>query len=46
MRTCCIAQGTLLRAVNAQSVPKWEGNPKKSRCTYIYSWVTLLSSGN
>ena len=37
MRTCCIAQGTLL---NAPWWPKWEGNPKQRG--YMYSWFTLL----
>ena len=38
MRTCCIAQGTLLSALNAQSFPKWEGNPKKEGI-YVYVWL-------
>ena len=43
MRTCCIAQGTLL---NALWWPKWEGNKKKKKGGYMctYGWLTSLYS--
>ena len=43
MKTCCIAQGTLL---NALWWPKCEGNPKKRGYMYTYSWFTSLYSRN
>ena len=51
MRTCCIAQGTLLSALNAQSFPKWEGNSKKEGiyvyvcvCVYICIYIYIAGS--
>ena len=39
---CCFhwlySRGTLL---SAQWWPKWEGNPKKIKCMYMYSWFAL-----
>ena len=40
MRTNCIVQGTLL---NALWWLKWEGNPKKRVCVYMYSWLTCIA---
>ena len=45
MRTCCIAQETLL---NTLWQPIWEQNPnkKKSAYMYVYNWLTLLYTWN
>ena len=43
IRTCCIAQGTLLSTL---WWPKWEGNPNKRGYMCTYSWFTLLYCQN
>ena len=43
MRTCYVAQGSLL---NALWWPKWERNPKKAGYMYTHSWFTLLYCSN
>ena len=43
LRTCCIAQGAL---PNALWRPKWEVNPKKRGCMYLYSRFTSMYSRN
>jgi len=43
MKTYCMAQGTLLKAL---WWPEWEGSPEERECMYMYGWIILLYSRN